>query len=180
MLLYGNHLSFTAKFDNPKVQLNWSTVEEQNGGGYVIERSVNGQTFDSIGFVPVVKSNTFRYTFTDHKPIMSRNTYRLRQLSMNGKITYSYTQTVLVNRAFTAHIYPNPVNESSVLTINSSKNDKVGLQLFDSAGKLVWTQQMDLPAGINQMHLPAHDLSSGIYVMVISTSTGTNQLRFVK
>jgi len=92
--------------------ISFSTASEINNAGFDIERSSDGFDFQKIGWVDGHGSTTEEkhYTFTDTKPLLGMNYYRLRQVDFDGKYEYSG----IVNVEHTSddvYLYPNPATE---------------------------------------------------------------------
>jgi hypothetical protein len=65
LLLPVKLISFTAKMQEPNIQLQWQAEDVYNGEYFMVERSPDGINFSSVGSItamPLVKS----YTFTDN------------------------------------------------------------------------------------------------------------------
>ncbi|MBK6682361.1 MAG: hypothetical protein IPG53_21365 [Ignavibacteriales bacterium] len=110
--------TFTAQQSGEAVILDWSTSTETNNMGFEVERSVDGLTFNKIGFIKGAGTSTTKqsYKFTDNSALNGTNYYRLRQIDLNGE--FVYTSAIEVNFAsvndFTLHQnYPNPFNPST-------------------------------------------------------------------
>jgi hypothetical protein len=129
-------ISFTGSVLEQSVLLEWKTAHEWNNKGFIIQRSNNGLSFDSIGFVgaaDAMQLNPF-YTYTDPRPGSGINLYRLAQCDIDGRTTYSRTVRVNIVRENTLRIYPNPaskhiwvngLNPNSMLVIYSTDGRKV-------------------------------------------------------
>src|SRR5690606_38797173 len=78
---------------------------------FIIERSTDGKAFTAIG---EVKGKDFSnqiaaYSFKDEQPINGYNYYRLKQMDVDGKITYSEIEDVDFSISHTdILVYPNP------------------------------------------------------------------------
>jgi hypothetical protein len=97
--------SFTATAKAADAFLNWTTASEINNKGFDVERSVDGRTFESIGFVKGAGNSTrmLNYSLTDAKafektPVMY---YRLKQVDFDGNfclLTGGKKSTAMLNR----------------------------------------------------------------------------------
>lgn len=101
---------FSARRQGQQVLLNWSTATEQNNKGFGVERSTDGRSWKQIGFVAGAgNSNTTRqYNHTD-AATAGTVYYRLKQVDLDGKTTYSQVLTVKAAGVRAAvQVYPNP------------------------------------------------------------------------
>ncbi|MGK2863145.1 MAG: LamG-like jellyroll fold domain-containing protein [Chitinophagaceae bacterium] len=160
-------LSFTGNKQDKSVQLNWSTSVEQNSHEFNIEHSVDGSAWKNIGTVGAAGNSltiqTYSYTHTD--PAHGLNFYRLHQLDIDGRSSYSKTiKVIFTNQQNKAIVYPNPVTDG---TLNILLPQATKIFLYNSIGKLVIVQQAK--AGNNQLntgHLP-----KGVYQLKAGEET---------
>jgi hypothetical protein len=101
LILHGSLSGFNASYGRNYFELNWSTVAGEFDH-YVIERSLDGQKFETIGTVENKAAvNEGHFNFRDHfRTVIALNNdfyYRLKQVEANGNIVYS---KVLVARMF--------------------------------------------------------------------------------
>lgn len=99
-------VDIAAQVLNNRVKINWKIVDEGNGGTYLIERSINGRDFESLGSFNSNKKIT--YSFEDPNPINGNNFYRILFTEKDGKKIYSKTiNTTIASRdaikAYVAH-----------------------------------------------------------------------------
>ena len=74
------------------------------------------------------------------------------------------------NTDFMSSIYPNPVTDNATLSINSNKDQKVNISIFDINNHKVFESEKFLTTqGINNFVLDLKPLSKGIYNCVIKT-----------
>ena len=90
--------------------LYWQTFTENNNELFIIERSADGERFESIGDVPGAINSLERldYSFFDKEPFPGQSYYRLRQVDSNGQ--FSYTHIVSVTREDKHFLSPNPAS----------------------------------------------------------------------
>jgi hypothetical protein len=92
-------LSFTAKYQDGKVLLNWATGSEINNDYFTLERSRDAVSAEIIGFVDGAgnSSQTLHYEFIDHDPLPGISYYRLKQTDYDGSFEYSQWVAVQVD-----------------------------------------------------------------------------------
>lgn len=114
-------LSFTGAMNQKVVDLKWNTSNEVNNAGFEVLRSgPNQDSWVKIGFVPASGLTAATYTLTDYAPLPGTNTYRLRQLDVDGREKFS--NIIAVNNTGTASLvraYPNPFKDQFTLVFNS-------------------------------------------------------------
>ena len=156
-------LEFTAKPAGKKSILNWITATEINNDRFEIERSSDAITFNKIGQVPgAVNSNVHvNYQWYDNIPFSGNNYYRLKQVDIDGKFSYSPTRLVNFkdNSYFT--ILNNPSNGTSVIVRTSELNSTISI--FDESGRKL----KEIAVINNNTSVPVDQLANGIYLLVL-------------
>ena len=165
-----------------QVQLNWTTVNEQNYTNFTVQRSINNSNaFTDIGILS--SSNSGNYGLVDKSPAYGQNVYRLMQQDIDGNITYSNTVDInIIDRSsHPVSLYPNPTRNVINLTINvpNSATGKYRVMLSNSLGIVVRS------ATLNQASWGANvsDLLTGTYlIQVVNTANNSlvGQAKFVK
>lgn len=81
-------ISFTAKYSNRSVKLNWATSSESNVKGFEVERTEDGKSIVTLpGFTKPGKSN---YTLADKTALPNKvYYYRLKTIDLDGSIQLS-------------------------------------------------------------------------------------------
>jgi surface protein len=133
-------LDFTGQFAKNNVILNWKTASEQNNTGFDVERSSDGRSWSKIGFIPGKTNSAVPtpYSYTDLSPLKGLSYYRLKQIDLDNK--FSYSRTVQINGLTTdeASVWPNPVKNMLNIGINERyRNEKVYLTVTDMKGTVL-------------------------------------------
>ncbi len=71
-------------------------------------------------------------------------------------------------------IYPNPANQSTTLTFWSDQASSVGIEVRDSYGQLVYSENYIAVIGSNSTQIQTSSLSDGLYFAILHTNSGTN------
>src|SRR5690606_18923046 len=83
-------ISFTVEIKNGNAVLNWKTGEETNNKGFEVQRSPEGASWTSIGFVGAAGEGAEKsYQFIDAAPLPGNSYYQLIQVDFDGRKTYS-------------------------------------------------------------------------------------------
>ncbi len=170
--------SFSYAINNKKVNLSWETVTEINNSYFSIEKSSNGTNFQSIGTIngAGTSNSPKQYTFTDDKPNYI-NQYRLKQVDLDGRSTYSKILFVKVQQASPVSITGNPVKKQLQVHISLETNKATSLNIFDFMGRKI--KAYSPISGFQNLDVSA--LPSGKYLLQLLTSDGQAfNLRFVK
>jgi len=178
-------LSFSGLVKNNTVVLNWKTASEFQNAGWEVEKWVAGTVaWQKIGFVAGKgNSNVLnQYAFTD--AVLSSNTtqYRLKQMDVNGR--YTYSNVILIKATEPKNklsIYPNPSVNVTNISFNVSTQEKVQVQLYNCSGQLLQTVVNELLVpGVHQQLLATNMLSRGEYMLKLTMGNETYTQTLVK
>ncbi|MET0244766.1 MAG: hypothetical protein ABW174_14910, partial [Flavitalea sp.] len=143
--------SFTAIAKSNGVQVKWETANESNLKNYVVEKSFNGLSFETVKTVaPKGSSISNEYEIID--ALNTGNvSYRIKAVDQDGKITYSVIRTVSaasgnVSAEITA--YPNPAVSAVNLKFNSNEAADYNYTIFTQDGRRVQNGQQSVEKGI--------------------------------
>lgn len=157
-----NDLQFKITEEKNGVAINWSTTSEVNNYGFTVERSSDGNRFDSVSFIPSSGSSAHQYQYVDKYPASGEYYYRLKIIATTGQVNYSEIRSIRLSGTGTITLYPNPVN--NVLHIQSGNNfTKATLRITDVSGKSVQVYSI---TGGGDHSVPVR-LVPGMYVATI-------------
>ncbi len=169
-------ISFNGHEGEGKVYLNWSTSREVDNVAFYIQRSGDGTHFTNIGREDgsLTTSLIKDYSFTDNSPLSGVSFYRLKQVDIDGKFSYSPVITLRNDiAAGSIKIYPSPFRENLNISINASRADQLHVKIVDQAGRVVNSQLLKVTSGINSFNIGSGlgNLGSGIYIIEVSGET---------
>ena len=178
-LLPISFLRFSGNIKNNQTILNWATGTELNNKGFYVERSADGKNFSSIGFVQGAGNSSVEksYSYTDAKVNDVKSStvyYRLKQMDVNGKITYSAILQLKTGDIIQWSIYPNPVTTNSWVQFNITEAVKVNLKVVASDGRII--QNIDkgtLQAGTYTIPVNMLNAAKGVYFIKLTTGDKT-------
>ena len=164
-------VSFNASVQGSKmVKLDWEVAQENNKGFYV-QYSVNGENWQDVAFVAAKNGALQSYSYTHINQLSGKQYYRVKQVDMNDKESYSPIKTVtLNNEKQTISIWPNPATDQ-VRIQNNGNTIFSKAQVFDLSGRMVSEKRLD-PSGINTISVSS--LPKGIYIVKVQGSDGTS------
>lgn len=156
--------NFEAKKNERTVRLNWETATEINNDFFGIERSSDGEKWETIVEIKGAgnSNQTLNYTVNDLKPLNGLAYYKLKQTDFDGQFTYS--KTISINSSVTANetdfsVYPNP--SENFITIEASTEVLSTIKVYNILGKKVSTKT--LITSEKKKTLDLTNLPSGIY-----------------
>lgn len=166
---------FTATWVNQTAHLKWETHLEINNDYFEVQRSLDGQWFETIGQVAGNGSSVkhHQYDFVDTNPtggLQESETiyYRIKQIDYDGNFDYSETRTLGAAHetlhAFT--LWPNP-NSGSELYLSAIGN----YQIFNTQGVM-------LEQHLHVQKIDITNLITGTYI--VRDEMGSHQILIKK
>lgn len=162
--------------------IDWSTASEKNTNYFIVEKSINGIKFDSIGKIPSIKNSTIMTNYKLTHPNPNNNTYyRLRMVDQQNNTTYSVIVTA--SSSYTAtnklNVYPNPCpNNYITMEYNSNFTTSGKIDILDINGFRIKSESAAIQTGKNYFQIDVSQLNNGFYYLNISTSTETYRQKF--
>jgi len=169
-----NLKSFTAVRNNTYVNLKWETVQEENSKGFDIQRKLSNGGWKTIGYVgtKAINGNSgspLSYEFTDLNNSKGITQYRLMQLDINGKQSYSLVRSVRGDgQKSKTIVYPNPSNDGKVNVVFEDKDVSRNVSLTDINGRII-NQWKNVLSNTLQIE----NLIPGFYTLrIVNSETG--------
>ena len=162
--------------------INWDVATEENVSRYEIEKAIDNNNFVTIAVV-TRSDNKLSYSYTDNNMDGGTTIYRIKVVTLDGRIRYSNTVAVLFNtKSFLiTSVTPNPLQNNTKLTISSPENTSVRMILYDAQGRVVRQWQQSISDGTNVISFDATELQRGVYFLSANNgSAKTNTVRIIK
>jgi len=174
--------SFTGIIKDNKAALSWSTTNEVNNNFFIVERSLNGRNFDSVGQVQAGSHTSNTYSFNENNTNVT-SYYRLKQVDISGTYTYSAVITLKntgSNKEVT--VYPTQATSTINYVLSSEAPASVIVQVYTITGQPVISQHATLAQGLNVRAVNVSGLVNGEYFLklVIPASGFTTVKQFLK
>lgn len=148
-----------------KVNLFWQTVSEQQNEGFELQRSVDGEIFTSVGFIPGAGTSyqlqSYRYTEAWHRfPIY----YRLKQMDMDGAFHYSHIIEIdqAEHLTFQLSVFPNPTRGPVQLKGDA---EKLSLEMMSSEGHQLLVTEGSLIDLEQKINVNLKNKPTGMYLL---------------
>ena len=170
--------TFTANANKNTVALNWSTLNESNNKGFSIERSTDGLHFTSLGFVNGKGNSTAKtnYASTDNTPVIGINYYRLKQMDLDGRFTYSPIATVKFSKTdlLGFSFFPNPATDVLKINIGLIENENATIKLVNNLGQTIISQNIRKSNSASVINFNISNIASGNYYLELKD--GANKI----
>lgn len=159
--------SFTATKVESTALLQWQTAQEENSREFVVERSLDGSSYTSIGSVAAAGNSQTptSYSFTDASPLKGRNYYRLKEIDLDNRSIYSNIRIVVFGSLSDQKLSWYVTGSNSVqVTLSDGSNESFSVS--DISGHIL--QKGQLVSGKVQLG----QLPGGIYFVRVLSFTG--------
>jgi len=167
-----------------KVDLEWSISSENLNLRFVIERSNGNYSFNEIGSIEAAGNNNSSkfYRFTDNKPFVNLNLYRIIQINQDGTRKISNVVKVMNRNSgkFNFTVSPNPFTTKVSVFVNLGKKQSVKAEVTDLNGRLVAKITRLCNEGTTELSIPFSNAAKGVYLLRIETDSHIEVQKIVK
>lgn len=189
-----NLLRFDATLNTKDVLLSWSTASEINNSHFIVQRSTDQKTYtdlaafegkgstQTISYYNYTDESAYRFSATNNAPVIY---YRLKQVDLDGKVSFSPVRPVSFNSMKTDGItaYPNPFHDNTLIRISGTRADeKITYHLTDISGRLISAgniKSVDTETFFDITSL-SQDLAGGTFFLVVQHGTQRQILKITK
>lgn len=158
-------------------RLEWVTASEFNSDRFMVEKSLDGTSFENIGQVSAAgfSNNITPYQYLDEKPATGNNYYRLKMIDRDA--TFRYSNVLLIaNRTNdqAGKLYPNPTipGRQALLQLEGLEKGMVTISVSGINGQVIKTFRATSTDGRLQVNIPATGMNSGNYLIICRDSKG--------
>ncbi len=168
--------SIKAMRQNRDIRIDWTTVNENNLGAYIIEKSDDGNRFSTAMTVKANNLSSNAYSWLDRYPSSGNVYYRIMTTEIDGKVTRSAIMKVAGGKSNPdMHIFPNPVVNNTIhLEIASQPTGTYSIILLNNKGQAIYEEKINHAVGnFIQTIRPNQTLVKGVYQLQVSTPANT-------
>jgi len=161
------------------VNIDWTTANETSIKQYDIEKSVTGNNFIKITGINAGNTAINNYQSADVNPAEGYNYYRIRAISIDGKINYSDVVKLYFGKGNQRiNIYPNPATVNNLnLQMISQPEGIYEVRLMNSFGQKFMTKTIQYKGGSSTENIsPGKNIPKGIYQLEIKTPAGERKV----
>lgn len=157
-------------------KLTWGTAREINSLYFEIERSVDGQVFESLDQVQAAgyAESVSEYTYTDvslSSLAVPAVLYRLRQVDLDGQFEYSNLVELKLGESaqeMSLTLYPNPASEHTTVQLTTVAAGEWDLRVLSMSGQVIHSQQVATMGGRQETELNCGNWTAGYYIVQMS------------
>jgi len=172
-------LHFTAKAENNRTRLIWTTASEQNNKEFVIYRSGEDKQFVPIGRSAGAGNSAAGrvYAYHDENPLPGNNYYRLAQVDHDGEETRLGEKTINFKiSAPSLKLYPNPTHSQIIVMFNDKRFTQ--MEIADLNGRVL--QHIRLKGTENSKTVSLSDYPAGVYIIRLLAENYSESLKAIK
>jgi hypothetical protein len=162
--------SFNGDYSNGVARLNWQTSQELNNDRFELYRSFDGNNFELATSIAGAGTSSVpkNYTYQDHINLDGNVYYKLKQVDIDGKFSFSNIIKLSSNDAKASFkIYPNPVVNNFAASFSAPKSGVATLLIRNTSGQTVYKKSLSIVKGDNTVSIGAQQFSTGMYYINI-------------
>jgi hypothetical protein len=169
-LLPADISSFTAiKLTSEKLQLAWTTVNDEVGKKYEIEKSTDGQNFTSIQTL-IAKSNlgsNYQVNYTAVKEDKNQVFFRIKQTEADGTLKYSSIKSIPLDYVSTMmKVYPTVTHDNVKIYFPFAPKADYQVSVTSITGQVIQHSQF---MRTNLIQLPLKgNMKPGLYIVSVT------------
>lgn len=169
-----NLISFSGASVEKGIQLEWATSSEINNSHFLIQRSSDGNEFNTIGQLEGAgqSNRLLMYNFLDESPLDSYNYYRLIQVDFDGKETISNMISVGFSptKENNIQVYPNPTKTGDVIKVGIENGEReFTVNILNTSGNFVDA----IKANDSFVYIQTAGMKPGLYIFQVLSSGET-------
>jgi ELWxxDGT repeat protein len=152
-------------------KISWQVADQINVKNYTTQHTTDGIVYTDV--CTVAASNSTNYNCTVPANSTIKNYYRVLQLDIDGKKTYSKVVVLQSGTASPLVIYPNPAKDKLYINGLTNYNE---LKIADVNGRII--QRRNNLAGFRFINIS--QLNTGVYLLTATGDKGTQTIKFIK
>ncbi|MEO7445684.1 MAG: T9SS type A sorting domain-containing protein [Ferruginibacter sp.] len=168
--------SVTANHGNENtVKVAWHVENELDINNYIIERSLDGIQFTSLGRLLPALTARGNYFFQDKYPTKGDNFYRVKATSLNGRVQYSAVVQVKekINKG---HFYSTlETGKKLNIFFSGMPEATYNLLVISINGRLFYSQKHTIQFTEAMKTIDMQTAPAGMYIVVASSENGFKQ-----
>ncbi len=174
-------MNFSGNAINTNVNLQYLLNDPLKIKTVMIERSASDMNFKTVQEI-AVKDDVAQYQAKDIQ-MTGVSYYRLKIMDQSGGFIYSnvlrFESKAEGKELF--KLYPSVIDDKAAIMLQSTDNNAATLQIFDYNGRLVYTKQITVQEGMNNLFVDGlGTLTRGNYIATVLTTNQRLQQKIVK
>jgi hypothetical protein len=174
-------ISFTTTCASDSVIIRWQTAQEINSKYFEIESSTDGIIWSKLGSVEGKGNSNISSNYVYVTKSGSKKLFRLKIVDKDGQIAYTTVSSAnCTSGTSSITLYPNPVKDRMLLTVNGFENKSVIVDVTDMRGQKVAKELYKVSNTNTNITINVEGLSRGMYMLKVSDATKCEVVSFLK
>ncbi|MDD4236370.1 MAG: T9SS type A sorting domain-containing protein [Bacteroidales bacterium] len=166
------------------VVLHWLTASEINSMSYIVEKSLDANNFEEIGYIAAAGNSNeiLSYSFIDEINQKQTKYYRLKIVDIDGTFEYSniISANCFVNEAPSIMVYPNPFKNFVHFKGENLESEDTKILIYDMLGRLIYSHQTENSFGNFTTEIDLSELCPAMYVAKVICGDFTKTFKIEK
>ncbi|MCB0769601.1 MAG: T9SS type A sorting domain-containing protein [Flavobacteriales bacterium] len=149
-----------------EVAVQWSTMSERQSESFIVEHSLDGNSFRPVGTLPAAGFSQTRieYEWTDRNASPGLNYYRIQQVDEDGTTTPSnIVPAMLLPGSGKLVATPNPAKNEVRIEIPEGGSTAAHVEIFDATGRSVLPSALSFQRTELAVEIPITSFAPGSY-----------------
>ena len=164
------------------ISLHWITASERGNVRFRIERSHDGRTFRTLGYVEAEGHSLLprHYSFTDAYPFPGHNYYRLSAENQEGQVSNSISLQLYSYNTYTPgiRVFPNPFQDEILVQLPRNLAPDAQLVLISLQGDALL--RWPAPPGQRMALIRLPNLPNGAYILLLQNGSQAYSARLLR
>ncbi|MFN2438584.1 MAG: hypothetical protein ABR503_05255 [Chitinophagaceae bacterium] len=166
--------SFSCSLINTKAQLKWTVEANETGDRFEIERSIDGRNFSTASVIFITnKIGSESYSYNETKTLDGGAYYRIKIINKDNSVSYSsvvYLKNASEKTLEKITLLQNNT-QSIAFSFNASITEPAVVNLYNAAGIKMYSLNITTKKGANTVIENVRNLSHGIYILEVASTT---------
>lgn len=180
-------LNFSGTATDKKVQLYWQTEHEGNSSYFELQRSADGNHFETIATVTAKGNTTTTNNYQDSDDLFFYTYktvyYRLKMVDINGGFKFSSAVKIEFGTTTKTNVkaWPLPFSTNLNIAYTSNINETVAITIRSVNGSMIMRMNHAVKTGTNIISLyQAQTIPSGTYLLTLSNGAKAETIKVIK
>jgi len=164
--------------------IEWEVADQSNVQMYEVQRLLDGEEKFAVVHTGIVPFDGYSATYQHTDSDLSFDGdyyYRVKQVDIDGKYSYSDIVSISARAADRVGIYPNPTIDKVNISLPVEKSTIVDVSIYNQAGQLVLDQSVNYdPSQQAGMTIDVDEMVPGLYTVQLQYNGTIANKKFIK
>jgi hypothetical protein len=168
---------FSARRQAHAAELSWNIAEPEGVDKFIVQKSVNGKTFQDIATVDYVPGSETTLYYADRTYTTQTTYYRIKAVSYrDAQVMTNILKLGSTGSEAKLHAYGDSGGHL-ILGYSSDRHEKVQVEVFNSNGQCIRKSEMQAEKGQNALNAGTQSAAHGIFFIRVTGQNGTVQTK---